>query len=68
MYTPQIPYIETSAREYLNVDEAFHQLVRFCRTFNYDEGGSDTVPPLNGASGGGSGHRSRKLFKRCTIS
>lgn len=53
-------FLEASAREKINVDEAFYSLVREIRKFNKEQGGDG-----GGASGGDAPRK--KKSKKCTI-
>jgi len=54
----RIPYVECSAKFRLNVEHAFHDLVRLIRKFYETE-----RPPMDMADSAGS----RRKSKRCTI-
>uniref|UniRef100_S4R683 RAS related 2 n=1 Tax=Petromyzon marinus TaxID=7757 RepID=S4R683_PETMA len=41
----KIPYMEASAKVRLNVDQAFHELVRVIRKFQVDECPPSSEPP-----------------------
>uniref|UniRef100_A0A914UU81 Uncharacterized protein n=1 Tax=Plectus sambesii TaxID=2011161 RepID=A0A914UU81_9BILA len=59
----QIPYVECSAKYRLNVDQAFHELVRLIREYQKAE----RQPADATDSGGASNGRGGKKKKNCIL-